>query len=64
MLSGAQLRFWVGAFLIATLTIGCGKTQDSSKGADAAEKQAWIQPTSPEQADQLRQRLITGQADH
>ena len=64
MRSGAHYRLLVGAVFVATLAGGCGGVQDPKTGADAAAKQAWMQPTSPEQADQLRHRLIIGQADH
>lgn len=64
MCSGARYRLLVGAIFIATLAGGCGGAQDPETDADAVAKQAWMQPTSPEQADQLRHRLILGQADH
>jgi hypothetical protein len=64
MHSGAHYRLLVGATIVAALAGGCGGGQDPKTGDDAAAKQAWMQPTSPEKADQLRQRLIIGQEDH
>ncbi|HEU5338782.1 MAG TPA: hypothetical protein VFU39_05795 [Sulfuricaulis sp.] len=66
MRSGARYRLWVGAIFVATLAGGCGgaQTPKTDADADAVAKQAWMQPISPELADQLRHRLITGQEDH
>ncbi|HEU5339291.1 MAG TPA: hypothetical protein VFU39_08405 [Sulfuricaulis sp.] len=61
---GMRYRLLVGAIFIATLVGGCGGVQNSRSDADNVAKQAWMSPTSPEQADQLRHRLIIGQADH
>ncbi len=63
MRSGAHYRLLAGAMIVAALAGGCGEAR-APRGADTVTKQAWMQPAPPEQADQLRQRLIVGQADH
>lgn len=64
MRSSAHYCLLAGAIIVATLVGGCGGVQNSRTDADNVAKQAWMSPTSSEQADQLRHRLIIGQADH
>jgi hypothetical protein len=52
---------------LALLVAGCAKTnriQEPWTDADAATKQKWESPRSPEQLDRLRNRLVTNQSDH
>lgn len=64
MRSDARYRLVVGAIVVAALAGACGKWDEAEVGTDAETKRAWQQPTAPAQAEQLRERLIMGQADH
>lgn len=61
MHAGALL---VVAICLVALAGACGKRDAPGVDADSESKRAWQQPTAPAQAEQLRERLIMGQADH
>lgn len=67
MWSRVQYRLVVGAIVVA-MSAGAGacakRDASGTDDADAETKRAWQQPTAPAQAEQLRERLIMGQADH
>lgn len=64
MRSRVQYRLVVGAIVVAVLAGACSKQDEAEMDTDAETKRAWQQPTAPAQAEQLRERLIMGQADH
>lgn len=64
MRSRVQYRSVVGAIVVAALAGACGQGNAPGMDEDAETKRAWQQPTAPAQAEQLRERLIMGQADH
>lgn len=66
MRARVQYRLVVGAIVVAALAGACGKRDAPGADADTDTeiKRAWQPPSAPAQAEQLRERLIMGQADH
>lgn len=64
MRSGARHRVVISAIVVAVFVGACDKRNEAEMDADAETKRAWQQPSAPAQAEQLRERLIMGQADH